>query len=64
MPIKKYLYKLAGIKNLILIYKENKQQKEAEKILLQIIEIKKWVYGMDYLNTLSSIANLASTYID
>ena len=33
-------------------------------MFLQVIEIRKRMHGMDHLDTLSSIANLASTYID
>ena len=64
MSTKDYLYKLADIEHLALIHKREKQWKEAEKKFLQVIEIRKRVYGIDYLNTLNSIANLVLTYID
>ena len=63
-PTKDHPYKLADIEHLTLIHKREKQWKEAEKKFLQVIETRKRVHGIDYLNTLSSIANLVSTYID
>ena len=63
-PTKEHLYKLADIENLALIHKKDKQWKKAEKIFLQVIETRKQMHGMDYLDTLSSIANLVSTYMD
>jgi len=64
MYTKEHLHKLAEIENLALIHKKKKQWKEAKNIFLQVIETRKRVYRIDYLDTLSSIANLASTYID
>ena len=63
-PTKEHPYKLADIENFALIHKKDKQWKKAKNMLLQVIETRKRVYGMDHLDTLSSIANLASTYID
>ncbi|OCL01779.1 hypothetical protein AOQ84DRAFT_328482, partial [Glonium stellatum] len=56
-------YKLADIENVALIHKKYKQWKEAEKKFSQVIETRKRVHGMDHLDTLSSMANLASTYM-
>ena len=63
-PTKEHPHKLAYMENLALIHKKDKQWKEAENMFLQVIEIRKRMHGMDHLDTLSSIANLASTYID
>jgi hypothetical protein len=54
---------LAGIDGLALIYKSQQQWTKAEDLFLQVIQTRKRVQGMDHQDTLSSIANLASTYI-
>jgi hypothetical protein len=47
-----------------LLYKSQQQWTKAEDLFVQVIQARKRVQGMDHQDTLSSIANLASTYID
>jgi len=54
---------LAGIDSLALIYQSQQQWTKAEDLFSQVIQTRKRVQGMNYQDTLSSIANLASTYI-
>ncbi|KAF2177501.1 HET-domain-containing protein [Zopfia rhizophila CBS 207.26] len=61
---KEHPHKLAGMDILGLIYKRNKQWEEAKNVFLQVIQTRKRVQGHDHPDTLSSIANLASTYVD
>ena len=50
--------------DLALIYYNQQQWVKAEDLFLQVIQTKKRVLGMEHQDTLSTIANLASTYID
>ena len=63
LSTEEHLYKLAYMENPAFIYKKKKQWKKAEDLFLQVIQIRKQVQGMDHLDTLSSIANLGSTYV-
>jgi len=45
-----------------LVYKENGYWKEAEELEVQVMEIRKRVLGAEHPDTLTSMANLASTY--
>lgn len=54
----------SALDRLALIYKTKKQWKRAEGLFLQIIQLRKLVQGTSHKNTLSTIANLASTYMD
>jgi tetratricopeptide (TPR) repeat protein len=45
-----------------LVYFESGHWKEAEKLAVQVMETRKRVLGAEHLDTLTSIANLASTY--
>lgn len=56
-------HKLAGIENLALTSMSEEQWEKAEEYLLQVIRINQLVQGLDHQDTLSSIANLVSTYI-
>lgn len=47
-----------------MMYKKNEQWEEAEKLFVQVIQIRRRVQGADHLDTLSSMANLASTHGD
>ena len=58
------LYMLAGIDNLALEYKNQDEWERAEGLFLQVIRIRKCVQGFDHQDTLNSIADLASTYIN
>ena len=57
-------YKLACMENPAFIYKKKNQLGKAEDLFLQVIQTRKRVQGVDHLDTLSSIANLASIYVD
>ncbi|KAH6677725.1 heterokaryon incompatibility protein-domain-containing protein [Halenospora varia] len=57
------LYTLACIESFALTCKSGEQWKKAEEFFLQVIRIRNRVQGMDHQDTLSSIANLVSTYI-
>ena len=64
LSTEEHLYKLACMENPAFIYKKKKQVRKAEDLFLQVIQTRKCVQGADHLDTLSSIANLASTYVD
>ena len=59
-----HLYTLACMEKLAFTYKKEEQWKNAEDLFLQVIQTRKRVQGMDHPDTLSSITNLASTYVD
>jgi tetratricopeptide (TPR) repeat protein len=59
-----HLYKLAYMENPAFIYKKKNQLEKAEDLFLQVIQTRKRVQGVDHPDTLSSIANLASIYVD
>ena len=42
--------------DLVLVYKKNRQWKEAGKSFMQVIEIRKRIRGAGHLDTLSSMA--------
>lgn len=54
---------LAVIESLALVY-QNQRLPKAEFMLLKLIQTRKCVQGTDHRDTLSNIANLASTYIN
>lgn len=64
LSMEEHLYTLACMEKLESIYKKEEQWKNAEDLFLQVIQIRKRVQGMDHPDTLSSIVNLASTYVD
>ncbi|OCK92947.1 uncharacterized protein K441DRAFT_567912, partial [Cenococcum geophilum 1.58] len=57
-------YKLACMENPAFIYKKKNLLEKAEDLFLQVIQTRKRVQGVDHPDTLSSIANLASIYVD
>ena len=48
--------------NLASTYRNQERWTEAEQIEVQVLETRKRVLGEEHPNTLSSMANLASTY--
>lgn len=58
------LHTLTDLGHLALIYKSRMQWTKAEKLFLQIIQIRKRVQGTNHQDTLNTIATLASTYMD
>ncbi|CZR58311.1 related to heterokaryon incompatibility protein [Phialocephala subalpina] len=61
---KEHPHILTGMDSLALMYKKKQRWKEAEKLFVQVIQIRNRVQGADHLDTLSSMANLASTHRD
>ncbi|OCK91730.1 uncharacterized protein K441DRAFT_664265 [Cenococcum geophilum 1.58] len=50
--------------NLALTYRNQRRWKEAEDLDVQVMETRKRVLGAEHLDTLTSMGNLASTYMD
>jgi hypothetical protein len=59
---KEDLRTLTGIEKLALIYEKMKQWEEAEKRFKEVIRTRKRVQGLDHLDTINSMDNLASMY--
>ncbi|TQW00827.1 ankyrin [Cordyceps javanica] len=56
--------KLTSMTNLVSTYKNQGRLEEAEKLGIQVLEIRKTKLGAEHPNTLASMANLASIYLD
>ena len=55
---------LISMGNLAGTYYRQSRWEDAERLEVQVLELRKRVLGEEHPNTLSSIANLAATYTD
>ncbi len=56
------LFTLTSMANLASTYQNQDQRKEAEELLVKVMEMSLGELGLEHPDTLTSIANLASKY--
>ncbi len=57
-----HLFTLTSMANLASLYRNQDQCKEAEELLVKVMEMSLGRLGLEHADTLTSIANLASKY--